>query len=103
MVELSERHKREKAIMALFKEEEELTDNQRINMAMSLDQLTDRELDDLEGFIQYCHDCGARTGYITSNLGHDIHGIVRFRGRPDEGFSPRTHGYAKHKKEAVNA
>jgi len=103
MVELSERHKREAAIMALFKEEGNLSGNERIQTAMSLDKLTDMELDDLEGWIQYGQDHDIRMGLITSTMGHDIHGIVKFRDRPDEGFSPRTHGYAQHKKEVSHA
>ena len=99
---MTDRHKREVPIMALFKELG-FSAKEKINTSMALEKLTDDELKGLEGFKAYCEVNGQSNSYIASNIGHDIHGIVEFRNRPDDGFCPRTESYAKYAKEAISA
>ena len=61
-------------------------------------------LEDMIGFIQFGISENEQLGWVLSNLGHDINGLLR----EENGFSPRTSGYAnvmkrrKEKSEADN-
>jgi len=58
-------------------------------------QLTEKHvsmLRDLQGFIEYGIEGDQRFGWILSNIGHDLGGMMV----EEEGFVPRIHGYSKY-------
>jgi hypothetical protein len=104
----SERWNREKAVMDLLKESPHVIGGcELISIALDLENLSEEQLSDIEGWIVFGKKNDVKPDAVASNIMHDLVGLRQeyFNKKLDpdyeSGFSPRTSDYAKYKEQAA--